>query len=183
MKATIDPTGRILVLTRLPGDPRVGAEGAVRLIDGSFPKILTLAPGVASSLHTRLARAGIVGGAVYDGLGALAAIDCRLSLATRDARARTTLRGRRRHHRDRLTLTVPTPTRVGPRAKSVHERTRVVARVHLPTTGQARGSAEPLRCVGSPNQSGFHLVGVTGFELPPQALSPASADYRFQRGD
>jgi integrase len=45
MKATIDPTGRILVLTRLPGDPRVGAEDAVRLIDGSFPKILTLAPG------------------------------------------------------------------------------------------------------------------------------------------
>ena len=41
MKATIDPTGRILVLTRLPGDPRVGAEDAVRLIDGSFPKILT----------------------------------------------------------------------------------------------------------------------------------------------
>ena len=164
MKATIDPTGRILVATRLPGDPRVGAEGAVRLIDGSFPKILTLAPGVASSLHTGLARAGIVGGAVYDGLGALAAIDCRLALATRDARARTTLRGRRRHHRDRLTLTVPTPTRVGQepsQCMSAHVSWRgfICPRRARLEDRRSRSDALVLLIRAAP------LVGVTGFEL------------------
>jgi len=34
-----------------------------------------------------------------------------------------------------------------------------------------------------PNESGFPLVGVTGFELPPQALSDTPPDYQFQRCD
>lgn len=75
------------VLTRLPGDLRVAPPAAVQLIDGSF----TRRPGPADpGMIERLVASGIAGGAVYDGLVALAAAEHDLRLATRDARARAT---------------------------------------------------------------------------------------------
>ena len=44
----------------------------------------------AQTVHTTLSRLGIAGGAVYDGLVALAAKEHGVALATRDARARGT---------------------------------------------------------------------------------------------
>jgi predicted nucleic acid-binding protein len=78
------------VLTRLPGDARLSAEDAARLLDARFTTPLTLSGPRAGKVHTTLSRLGIVGGAVYDGLVALAAQEHGLALATRDARARGT---------------------------------------------------------------------------------------------
>ncbi len=78
------------VLTRLPMGARVSADDAVRAIDGSFPEVLTLSPGLASVVHRELASCGVVGGAAYDGLVALAAREHDVVLVTRDARARST---------------------------------------------------------------------------------------------
>jgi predicted nucleic acid-binding protein len=78
------------VLTRLPGDARLSAEDAVRLLDARFTAPLTLSGPRAGKVHATLSRLGIAGGAVYDGLVALAARQHGLALATRDARARGT---------------------------------------------------------------------------------------------
>jgi predicted nucleic acid-binding protein len=78
------------VLTRLPGDARLSAEDAARLLDARFATPLTLSGSSAGKVHATLSRLGIAGGAVYDGLVALAAQEHGLSLATRDARARGT---------------------------------------------------------------------------------------------
>jgi len=78
------------VLTRLPGDARLSAEDAARLLDARFATPLTLSESRAGKVHATLSRLGIAGGAVYDGLVALAAQEHGLPLATRDARARGT---------------------------------------------------------------------------------------------
>lgn len=78
------------VLTRLPGDARLSAEDAVRLLDARFPAPLTLSSAHARKVHVTLSQLGIAGGAVYDGLIALAAKEHGVALATRDARARGT---------------------------------------------------------------------------------------------
>ena len=78
------------VLTRLPGDARLSADDAARLLDARFPTPLTLSRSAAGKVHVTLSRLGIAGGAVYDGLVALAAQEHGLPLATRDARARGT---------------------------------------------------------------------------------------------
>lgn len=78
------------VLTRLPGDARVSALDAVRLIDENFAQPLTLSPSVARRSHRQCAAVGVTGGATYDALVALAARERDVSLATRDARARST---------------------------------------------------------------------------------------------
>lgn len=78
------------VLTRLPGDARLAAEDAARLLDARFATPLTLSESHAGKVHATLSRLGIAGGAVYDGLVALAAQEHGLPLATRDARARGT---------------------------------------------------------------------------------------------
>jgi predicted nucleic acid-binding protein len=78
------------VLTRLPGDARLAAEDAAHLLDARFPAPLTLSAPWAQTVHARLSRLGIAGGAVYDGLVALAAKEHGVALATRDARARGT---------------------------------------------------------------------------------------------
>ncbi|MDR2973423.1 MAG: type II toxin-antitoxin system VapC family toxin [Propionibacteriaceae bacterium] len=78
------------VLTRLPGDARLSSADAVTLMDANFVDNVTLSTATAKDVHRELARYGIVGGAVYDGLVALAARDHRLTLVTRDARARST---------------------------------------------------------------------------------------------
>jgi predicted nucleic acid-binding protein len=64
----------------------------VTLIDDRFPAVLTLSPRVASRVHRILVSAGVLGGAVYDGLVALAAKESGAVLATRDARAAGTYR-------------------------------------------------------------------------------------------
>jgi predicted nucleic acid-binding protein len=78
------------VLTRLAGDARLSAEDAARLLDARFTTPLTLSGPRAGKVHATLSRLGIAGGAVYDGLVALAAQEHGLALATRDARARGT---------------------------------------------------------------------------------------------
>jgi predicted nucleic acid-binding protein len=78
------------VLTRLPGDARVTPENAVRLIDENFPERLTLPSERAAQVHRELAGHGVSGVAAYDGLVALVARDHGATLATRDARARST---------------------------------------------------------------------------------------------
>jgi predicted nucleic acid-binding protein len=78
------------VLTRLPGDARLSGEDAARLLDARFPPPLPLSDATAAKVHAILSRLGIAGGAVYDGLVALAAKEHGVALATRDARARGT---------------------------------------------------------------------------------------------
>ena len=78
------------VLTRLPGDARLGADDAARLLDARFMTPLVLSGGHARKVHATLSRIGIAGGAVYDALVALAAKEHGAPLATRDARARGT---------------------------------------------------------------------------------------------
>ena len=78
------------VLTRLPGDARLAAEDAARLLDARFAAPLVLSAVHARDVHATLSRIGIAGGAVYDGLVALAAKEHGAALATRDARARGT---------------------------------------------------------------------------------------------
>lgn len=78
------------VLTRLPGDARLSPGDAARLLDARFAAPLTLSDQNASKVLVTLSRLGIAGGAVYDGLVALAARERGLALATRDARARGT---------------------------------------------------------------------------------------------
>jgi predicted nucleic acid-binding protein len=78
------------VLTRLPGGTRMAPADAARLLDDRFPVRLALAAETAADLPAVLARLEISGGAVYDALVALAALDHGADLATRDARARGT---------------------------------------------------------------------------------------------
>jgi toxin FitB len=78
------------VLTRLPGDARLSTEDAARLLGARFATPLTLSSAHARAVHATLSRLGIAGGAVYDGLVALAAKEHGVALATRDARARGT---------------------------------------------------------------------------------------------
>jgi toxin FitB len=78
------------VLTRLPGDARLSASDAARLLDARFTTPLTLSGQAAREVHVTLSGLGVAGGAVYDGLVALAAKEHGMALATRDARARGT---------------------------------------------------------------------------------------------
>jgi predicted nucleic acid-binding protein len=78
------------VLTRLPGDARLAADDAARLLDARFTSPLALSADAARKVHNTLSRLGIAGGAVYDALVALAAQENGTPLATRDARARGT---------------------------------------------------------------------------------------------
>jgi predicted nucleic acid-binding protein len=77
------------VLTRLPGDIRVAPATAARLL-AQFEAPIVLGPDRATGVVAVLAEAGISGGAVHDGLVALAAVEHGALLATRDARARST---------------------------------------------------------------------------------------------
>jgi predicted nucleic acid-binding protein len=70
------------VLTRLPGDARLAADDAARLLDARFAVPLVLSAGRAREVHAPLSRIGIAGGAVYDGLVALAAKEHGAALAT-----------------------------------------------------------------------------------------------------
>lgn len=78
------------VLTRLPGDVRVEPSDAARLLGSRFEAPLLLGARVAGRLPEVLAELKVSGGAVYDALVALAAVEQNTPLATRDGRARTT---------------------------------------------------------------------------------------------
>lgn len=78
------------VLTRLPGDLRVTPVDAARLLAERFGVPLLLGRRTMSRLPEVLSQAGIAGGAVYDALVALAAVEHGTALATRDARAKDT---------------------------------------------------------------------------------------------
>jgi predicted nucleic acid-binding protein len=78
------------VLTRLPGDLRLAPADAARLLRERFSAPLVLAPETFTRIVDVFSSAGIAGGAAYDGLVALAAIEHGAELATRDARARAT---------------------------------------------------------------------------------------------
>ena len=78
------------VLTRLPGDLRVAPADAARLLRARFVAHLQLKPRTAAQLPELFADLGIAGGAVYDALVALAALEHDVVLATRDARATAT---------------------------------------------------------------------------------------------
>lgn len=78
------------VLTRLPGDLRVAPVDAARLLGERFGRPLLLGPEVSGRLPDVLSDLRIAGGAVYDALVALAAVEHGADLATRDLRARAT---------------------------------------------------------------------------------------------
>ena len=78
------------VLTRLPGDVRVSPVDAARLLDEWFGAPLLLGPDTAVRLPEVLSGLGIAGGAVYDAIVALAAVEHDAELATRDVRAKAT---------------------------------------------------------------------------------------------
>jgi predicted nucleic acid-binding protein len=78
------------VLTRLPGDAQVDPNDAVLLMEDNFAPPLVLSARAARAVHRELALGGVSGGATYDGLVALAAREHHATLATRDARARST---------------------------------------------------------------------------------------------
>lgn len=91
----VAPSGHALaetysVLTRLPGDIRVSPSDAARLLEDRFAPPLLLDSRTARRLPEVLSRMEIAGGAVYDALVGLAAVEHGLDLATRDARARDT---------------------------------------------------------------------------------------------
>jgi predicted nucleic acid-binding protein len=75
------------VLTRLPGDSRLAAEDAADLIDRRFPSVVSLPHHLEGRIHQVLAELSVTGGAVYDALVALAAVENSVPLATRDRRA------------------------------------------------------------------------------------------------
>lgn len=75
------------VLTRFPGSSRTDPKDAVRVIDATFADVVPIGAEEQRGLHRRIAAAGIVGGAVYDALVALAAIDNELPVLSRDSRA------------------------------------------------------------------------------------------------
>ncbi len=78
------------VLTRLPGDLRVAAQDAARLLGERFAEPLLLGLEASRRLPETLSGLEIAGGAVYDALVALAAAEHGAQLATRDRRARPT---------------------------------------------------------------------------------------------
>ncbi|KJQ52449.1 PIN domain-containing protein [Microbacterium sp. SA39] len=75
------------VLTRLPGDARLSPEVAEQVIARAFPASVSLPPEEALGAVATFAAAGIAGGAVYDGLVALAARVAATPLLSCDRRA------------------------------------------------------------------------------------------------
>jgi len=78
------------VLTRLPGDLRLTPTDAARLIHDRFAAPLLVERRTSRRLPAVFSQLGIAGGAVYDALVGLAAVENGATLATRDNRARAT---------------------------------------------------------------------------------------------
>lgn len=80
------------VLTRLPEPYRVMPELAAEALDRRFKTVVTLPDKQLRNLPTVLARAGVAGGATYDGLIAVTAVHHDAELASLDERATNTYR-------------------------------------------------------------------------------------------
>jgi predicted nucleic acid-binding protein len=81
------------VLTRLPPPRRLDGVGAAAIIDARLPRTrVTLDADSHVSALKRLADAQVSGGATYDGLIALTALEHDLELLTRDRRAERSYR-------------------------------------------------------------------------------------------
>jgi predicted nucleic acid-binding protein len=81
------------VLTRLPVPHHVDVTTAATVLASRLPTAyITLDAGAYAQATERLARAGIGGGATYDGLIALTALQHTVELVTRDTRAERTYR-------------------------------------------------------------------------------------------
>ncbi len=79
------------VLTRLPAPHRADAATAAHALTQRLPRAhVTLPASEHAGAPQRLARTGISGGATYDGLIALTAIEHDLELISRDRRAART---------------------------------------------------------------------------------------------
>lgn len=78
------------VLTRLPAPHRIAPVHAGGVLDQVGLGTLALPDGEQRALARRLARAGVRGGASYDGLVGATALHHDLTLLTSDRRARTT---------------------------------------------------------------------------------------------
>ena len=78
------------VLTRLPGDGRLSLNDASTLIAERFGPIVVLSVDEGGALIRTLSVKGIGGGAVYDALIGLTALQAGATLLTRDSRARAT---------------------------------------------------------------------------------------------
>jgi predicted nucleic acid-binding protein len=78
------------VLTRLPGDIRLTPADASRLLTARFASPLLLSAKAGRRLPETLSQRGIAGGATYDAMIALTALEHGCALATRDARAKAT---------------------------------------------------------------------------------------------
>ncbi|MGL5911624.1 MAG: PIN domain-containing protein, partial [Phycicoccus sp.] len=77
-------------LTRLPADLWLTPEDAARLLSARFTRPLQLGARTFRRLPLILSGCGVTGGAVYDALVALAAVEHGCPLATRDGRAQPT---------------------------------------------------------------------------------------------
>jgi predicted nucleic acid-binding protein len=93
--ATVSMTGHSLaetysVLTRLPGDARLDACDAARLLSSGFSPPLLLDPDTLADLPSILAAREVAGGAVYDAMVGLATVGTGATLLTRDRRAAAT---------------------------------------------------------------------------------------------
>ncbi len=76
------------VLTRLPHALRLKAPDAAAIVDARLPPTyVTLDANSYANAPARLAAAGVSGGATYDGLIALTALEHDLELVSRDRRA------------------------------------------------------------------------------------------------
>ncbi len=81
------------VLTRLPPPHRLASADAAKLLDARLPSTyVALSASEHAKAHTRLAAAGVSGGATYDGAIALTALAYNLEILTRDKRAQRTYR-------------------------------------------------------------------------------------------
>lgn len=79
------------VLTRLPAPAGLPATAAAQVVAANFgDRLLGLPLGPMPDLLDELAAAGLVGGAVYDGLIAITAREAGATLVTNDRRARAT---------------------------------------------------------------------------------------------
>lgn len=79
------------VLTRLPAPHRAGASTAATALQERLPSTyLALDASNHAGAPSRLAAAGVSGGATYDGLIALTALEHDLELLSRDSRAART---------------------------------------------------------------------------------------------
>jgi predicted nucleic acid-binding protein len=81
------------VLTRFPSPRRLTSADAAALVDTRLPAAYaTLDASRCAKAPVQLAKAGVSGGATYDGLIALTALEHDLELLTRDRRAERTYR-------------------------------------------------------------------------------------------